>query len=264
MRQNGICSMVKRFSAHCALKDADIALLQRLLASESRNVRAGEVLWRAGEPSDSLLILQTGWACTARYLQDGSRQVQEVFLPGDILGLYELAFGDRRNDATMLTDGIVSELPHHQVLELFATSARMTAVLFAISNQHQAILAERLVVLAQRSARERVAHFLCECRARLLETEQNCGQAFLLPLTQQDLADTLGMSAVHVSRTFSSLAEEGLVHRNHFHLTINDPDRLAKMANFDGSYLKVFWEEEEEALTATGQPHAETSRTIRT
>ncbi|MEC9482633.1 MAG: Crp/Fnr family transcriptional regulator [Halomonas sp.] len=235
--------MVKRFGAHCALKDTDIALLQALATSESREVKAGDILWRTGETADALLILQQGWACTTRYLQDGSRQVQEIFLPGDILGLYELAFGDRRDDATMLTDGIVSELPHHQVLEIFSRSPRMTAVLFAISNQHQAILAERLVVLARRSARERIAHFLCECRARLLATEEADADGFLLPLTQQDLADALGLSAVHISRTFTSLAEEGLVQRNHFHLMIRDPERLAEVANFDGSYLRVYWEE---------------------
>lgn len=251
--------MVKRFGAHGTLKDTDIALLETLVGSEPREVKAGELLWREGETADSLLMLDAGWACSARYLQDGSRQLLEVFLPGDALGLYEFALGDRRSDIAMLTDGWVSELSHQRVLELFAASPRMAAVFFAITNQHQAILAERLVVLARCSARERLAHFLCECRARLLGPERAGKDGFELPLTQQDLADALGLSAVHVSRTFTGLADEGLVQRNHFHLIIRDPARLAQVAGFNDHYLQVFWEGEDGKAHVAAQTLTEQS-----
>ncbi|WP_072825254.1 Crp/Fnr family transcriptional regulator [Modicisalibacter ilicicola] len=236
--------MVKRIDAHRTLERKDIALLEKLFDREFRQVSAGESLWREGENADSLVFLQAGWACSARYHKDGSRQLLEIFLPGDVLGLCRIALSDRRTDAVMLTDGWISELPYSSLLELFNESPNTAALLFAIANQRMAMLAERQIIMAHRSARERTAHFICECHTRLLETGATCREEFLLPLTQQDLADALGMSAVHVSRTFSHLAQEGLVYRNQFQLVILDSDRLKEMAAFDDRYLRIVWNDE--------------------
>lgn len=228
--------MIKRFGAHCTLDQGDVALLARL-GSEPRQVRAGDILWREGDPAASLLIVHAGWLYSAKYLQDGTRQLLEVLISGDILGFYGLTTGIRCSEAVLLTDGWVSELPYQEVLDLFASSPRMTTALFAMSNQRRAIIAERLMVMARRTAREKIAHFLCECRTRLLETAQVSEEGFILPLTQQDIADALGMSAVHVSRTFTSLTEEGLVQRKHFRLVIPNPAKLEELAGFDKQYL---------------------------
>ncbi len=229
--------MLKRFGHFVSLSEAETALLSEL-ERDSRPVAAGDWLWHEGDPADTLLVLSEGWACSARYLPDGSRQLLEVFLPGDILGIFELVTGERRNDVSMLTDGQVSEYPYTRVFELFERSERLKTALFAIANQHQAMLAERLVSVARRNARERLAHFLCECRARLPGSMNDTAtQSFLLPLSQQDLADALGMSTVHVSRTFTALACLGLVRRQHFHMVILDPRRLECMADFNGDYL---------------------------
>ena len=112
-----------------------------------------------------------------------------------------------------------------------------------------------------RSARERLAHFICECHTRLLETGETYREEFSLPLTQQDLADTLGMSAVHVSRTFSQLAREGLVCRNQFQLIILDSDRLKAVAGFDDRYLRIVWDDEM-ALADADRNFREPPRTL--
>ncbi|GAA5171399.1 MULTISPECIES: Crp/Fnr family transcriptional regulator [Halomonadaceae] len=234
--RNATNPMLKRLSALVSLTDGEIELLEGL-TFEMRKVTAGEWLWHEGDSADSLLVISEGWGCSARYLSDGSRQLFATYLPGDILGIFELLSGIRRNDVSMLTDGRVCEYSYSSIFTLLNASNSVRSALFVIANQHQAMLAERLVSVARRNARESLAHFLCECRARLLEFLPDDVDGFQLPLSQQDLADALGMSTVHISRTFSALACQGLVRRQHFHIVILDPQRLAEMADFDDHYL---------------------------
>ena len=234
--RNATNPMLKRLSALVSLTDGEIELLEGL-TFEMRKVTAGEWLWHEGDRADSLLVISEGWGCSARYLSDGSRQLFATYLPGDILGIFELLSGIRRNDVSMLTDGRVCEYSYSSIFTLLNASNSVRSALFVIANQHQAMLAERLVSVARRNARESLAHFLCECRARLLEFLPDDVDGFQLPLSQQDLADALGMSTVHISRTFSALACQGLVRRQHFHIVILDPQRLAEMADFDDHYL---------------------------
>lgn len=229
--------MIRRLQHIVSLTRAELALLVDMKRAP-RAVSAGDWLWHEGDSADTLLVLREGWACSARYLPDGSRQLLEIFLPGDILGFGELADGARRNDVSMLTDGEISEYSYSHLRELFERAPRLRSALFVIANQRQAMLAERLVSIARRNARQRLAHFLCECHARLLEPPHDTRQGFLLPLSQQDLADALGMSPVHISRTFSSLACLGLVRRQHYHILILDPVRLERLAGFNGTYLQ--------------------------
>ncbi|MBZ9539391.1 Crp/Fnr family transcriptional regulator [Modicisalibacter tunisiensis] len=229
--------MVRRLQRFVSLTNAELALLADM-ERDSRAVSAGDWLWQEGDSADTLVVFTEGWGCSARYLPDGSRQLLEVFLPGDILGIGELVDGKRRSNVSMLTDGRISEYSYHRLRELFERAPRLRSALFVIANQRQAMLAERLVSIARRNARQRLAHFLCECHARLLEPPHDTRQGFLLPLSQQDLADALGMSPVHISRTFSSLACLGLVRRQHYHMLILDPVRLERLAGFNGTYLQ--------------------------
>ncbi|MDW5378380.1 Crp/Fnr family transcriptional regulator [Halomonas sp. HP20-15] len=240
--------MLKRLSALVSLNDVEVELLESL-TFEMREVTAGEWLWHEGDSAESLLVISEGWGCSARYLSDGSRQLLATYLPGDILGIFELLSGIRRNDVSMLTDGRVCEYSYSSIFTLLTASNRMRSALFVIANQHQAMLAERLVSVARRNARESLAHFLCECRERLLEFLPDDVDGFQLPLSQQDLADALGMSTVHISRTFSALACQGLVRRHHFHMVILDPQRLAEMADFDDHYLNC-----DKRILATNTP----------
>ncbi|MGC3875318.1 Crp/Fnr family transcriptional regulator [Halomonas sp. GXIMD04776] len=251
MNQDVFDNIFKCLDIHRILEREDMALLENLPDAELRSLKAGEYLWREGEAASALLFLHAGWACSTHYHKDGSRQLLEIFLPGDVLGLCRVAMGNRRTNAVMLTDGRVCELPYSSLVTLFNYSPDMAALLFAIANQRQAMLAERQIVMTHQSAKQKLAHFICECHTRLLEIGVPGQDEFLLPLTQQDLADTLGMSAVHISRTFSQLAEEELVLRHSFQLIILDAVRLRKVAAFDERYLRIMWTER--ALFVPGQ-----------
>ena len=62
-------------------------------------------------------------------------------------------------------------------------------------------------------------------------------EGYACPLTQYLLADALGLSAIHVNRVLRRLREDGLVTFRDGHVTFNDYDRLAALAEFDPVYL---------------------------
>ncbi|MDG4869031.1 helix-turn-helix domain-containing protein, partial [Guyparkeria sp. 1SP6A2] len=90
---------------------------------------------------------------------------------------------------------------------------------------------------ARRSARKKMAHFLHEMYLRLRQTNDDISGQFRLPLSQEQLADILGLSPVHVSRTFTALSEDGLVFRDRHHVTIPDLEALSTEGEFDDCYL---------------------------
>nr|WP_163500710.1 Crp/Fnr family transcriptional regulator [Halomonas socia] len=228
--------IIRHFNHYCALSEDDKRLLNDLEQSPTE-IKAGAQLWEEGDRATEFCTLRTGWAYSYRYLENGNRQILEVYLPGDIIGLSEFAFSQRLAGVQMIEDGVVCHFPHACMLELFRQSTTLTSVLFAISSRQQALLTERLVNLARRSARQKLAHFLLEMYVRLRQTEPDGGAAFRLPLSQEQLADILGLSPVHVSRTFSALGEDDLVHRDRHQLLIPDMEALAHEGEFDQCYL---------------------------
>ncbi|MBR2513322.1 MAG: Crp/Fnr family transcriptional regulator [Halomonas sp.] len=228
--------IIRHFSHYCSLTEEEKQLLDSLEQSPT-TVKAGALLWEAGATADEFCTIRSGWAYSFRQLENGDRQILEVFLPGDIIGLREFAFSQRLDSVRMITDCEVCHFPHRRMLEIFRQSLTLTSVLFAISSRQQALLIERLINLARRTARQKMAHFLHEMYIRLRQTNRDIGGQFRLPLSQEQLADVLGLSPVHVSRTFSALSEEGLVFRDRHHVTIPDLDALATEGEFDDCYL---------------------------
>jgi len=111
-----------------------------------------------------------------------------------------------------------------------------TAILWALSRD-EAMVVEHLIDIGRRNAVERVAHFLLELGSRLTLIGMGTRSGYACPLTQYHLADTLGLSAVHVNRALRQLREEGLLTFRSGQVTFENYDRLIEFAGFDPSYL---------------------------
>ncbi|MGM0614501.1 MAG: Crp/Fnr family transcriptional regulator [Pseudomonadota bacterium] len=231
-------SIIRHFEHYRRLSSEEKDILASL-EKYPESVSAGTTLWQEGKEASEFCILSSGWAYSYRHLENGVRQIMEIFLPGDIIGLREFAFNERLDGVTMIEDGTVCSVTHRRMLELFDDSVTLATVIFAISSRQQALLCERLVTLARRTARQRLAHFLCEMYTRLEQTMDKCNASFYLPLSQQQLGDLLGMTPVHVSRTLSAMSEEAIIFRNHHTINIPDLKILARVANFNDRYLNA-------------------------
>lgn len=181
--------------------------------------------------ADHLCRLIEGWACRAHLLRDGTRQITDVLLPGDLLSEGMAAHGDHGGEtfacgmarvAILRRDHFARTSPSafHRIRE----QARETEL---------RILRSRLVSLGRQNARERVAHFFAELHARLDRSGLVVDDGFTCPLTQEQVADVLGLTSVHINRTLQQLRAEGLLLIRRPNVVILDLRRLHDVGDFD-------------------------------
>ena len=230
--------VMRGLSTQGALSPEDKALLLGLELSP-RYMSASEVLWQESEEADLFCVVKEGWAYSYRNLKNGSKQVLKFYLPGDIIGIRDFGFTRRLASAAMINKGVICPFSYQQLFELFGRSS-LAAGIVATATRQQAQLSERLIYLGKYSAHEQLAHFLYEIYLRLKRIKAVRDNSFFMPLTQELISDALGMSPVHVSRTFSMLREEGLVIRNRQHVKLPDPEALARLVEFNDSYIDEF------------------------
>ena len=228
--------LARKLGNFVALSDAELEVLAGLHRRRRKFV-AGRDLVHQGQTHQAAYILAEGWVCSYKLLRDGSRQIVDFQIPGDFLGLRSVLFRTADHNIEPVTPVEASEVLESDLLQAFATTPRLaTAVLWAASRD-EAMVVEHLVGIGRRNALERTAHFLLELSARLTLVGRGTREGFVCPLSQYQLADALGLSAVHINRVLRELREDGLLTFQKGQVTIHDVDRLAELAEFDRAYL---------------------------
>ncbi len=228
----GSC-IVAQFRRHAELEDHEVDLLLAL-EDDVQDFSAGTILSEAGREAGCFFSLHSGWACATRVLADGQRQVLDIFLAGQIMGMRDIGFTKTQTELTALTDVRACPFPSEYLDEVFERSPRLARIFFLKLVREHALLTERIINIGRRSATHRLAHFLLEMKVRLHVPEP----AFEMPLNQDVIADALGISSVHVSRTLGQLRDEGLVRVDRNRVLIDDLDGLVELAGFDPAYLE--------------------------
>jgi CRP-like cAMP-binding protein len=165
------------------------------------------------------------------------RQIVDFQMPGDFLGLRSVLLRTSDHSFEPIVDIEAAEVLKSDLLEAFARTPRLaTAILWAASRD-EAMVVEHLVGIGRRDADSRMAHFLLELGSRLALVGMSSKDGFDCPLTQYHLADTLGLSAVHVNRVLRQLRERGLVTFRDGRVTFHDYGALMDLADFDPAYL---------------------------
>jgi len=202
------------------------------LEDEQRQVRRGTILVGEGERARDLYIVQKGWLLSSVLLGNGGRQIMRIGLPGDILGLPHLAFQEAPETITAITDAVLCPLDRDRLSGLFAAHPRLAALLFAITVAERTALADRLASVGRTPARARVAALLCDVFARHRMTEGPEADRVVVPMTQEEIGDATGLTAVHVNRMIRGLVDEGIIERSGTTMRLLDERRLAAEANF--------------------------------
>ncbi len=230
--------LLQKLSQLLRLTNEETAFVQSLHEPTRTFKRRREVLVQ-GRSYDYVFLICDGVAVRYKALPDGSRQGLGFVLSGDFIGFPASLFATAVNSVVALTDVTVSAIPLRRFVDMFRQFPRLGAALFWSTASEIARCDERLVDLGRRSAYERLAHLLSQLLMRLRAVGQADGGSFVLPLTQELMADLLGLSTPHLNRMVRMLREEGLVTIEDHHVTVHDFESLAALAGFDEGYLSV-------------------------
>ncbi|WP_338665170.1 Crp/Fnr family transcriptional regulator [Pararoseomonas sp. SCSIO 73927] len=209
------------------------ALLLEGLARPARSCPAGDEIGEHGAPLRPRLI-RSGWAGAVRTLQDGRRQIFRLLLPGDCIGISATPAALAVSTTLALTPLETVELePVTAALRDDPERHAALATAFALeAARAEAGLLDHLMRLGRQTALERTAHLLLELRDRLAAVGLGGVTHFPLPLTQEVLADTLGLSTVHMNRTLQELRRLRLLRLDKGQAELLDPARLAGIADY--------------------------------
>ena len=222
--------VIRHIRALSAVSDAELELLRSLGERRERFV-AGEELVSEGDLAVHPRFILSGWACRQRVLPDGRRQIFSFLLPGDGIGL------DRRTGpepATVVALTALETVDAAPVVNAVQAGRApgLARALAAIEPLEHQLLLDHMVRLGRQTAYERVAHFLLELQRRLEITGLGDNQRFPLPLTQEIMADALGLSIVHVNRTLQQLRRERLLELRSGVTILLQRDQLANIADY--------------------------------
>lgn len=216
------------------------------LLREDKAFAAEQQVLTEGQRYPRLYVVKSGWAMAYKLTVDGDRQITSFLLPGDVMCPNATVLGVADHYVETLTEVVVYVVDGTALHDLTTRHPRLgMALIWCELQAQQALLAEHLVNVGQRSAEERVAHLIVELWRRLQILGRADEPTIPLPLSQAVIGDSLALSPTHVSRTLGELADKKLIevhYRAPRSLTILDPKGLEVLAGFDDGYLHL-WEQ---------------------
>ena len=230
--------LVRKLKGFVALSDADKALLEQICAP-SQIVPAQTDLVCEGDAPKGVFVILEGMACRHKVRATGARQIMAYLLPGDLCDL-DVALLDTMDHAiTTMSACRVVCIPPKVIAEVMQHHPQLARALRMTTLVDEATLREWLVNVGCRSGLERVAHLFCELRVRMQAVSLADGDSYDMPITQVNLADTTGMSTVHLNRSLQELRRQGLITLRQRRMTILDLPRLRTLAEFKANYLHL-------------------------
>jgi CRP-like cAMP-binding protein len=223
-------AVVRRLRALGALSESEQELLRSLGDRRERFAAGEELATEGGLPGRPRFIL-SGWACRQRVLSDGRRQIFSFLLPGDGFALARPLAPELTTIVALTPVETADAEPALEAAQGGRASGLARALAAAERTEHSLLL-DHMVRLGRQTAYERVAHFLLELQQRLETAGLGDSQRFPLPLTQEILADALGLSIVHVNRTLQQLRRERLIELRSSVAILLDRDQLAQIADY--------------------------------
>jgi len=214
----------------------------KVLHTQRRLVTIDSDLLTDGDTMRAVLIVSDGWTFRYKLLADGRRQILNFILPGDTIGSAASLFSCATCSVRTVTNVGVCVLGAQQLAEITRHFPRLAQALGSVFLQAESIVAEQVVRIGRRTAYERLAHLLLELLLRLQVIGRADRASYDLPLTQEILVDSLGLSGVHVNRTLRQLRADGLIRLKDHRIMIGNVERLIKVAGFEPAYLEPMYD----------------------
>ena len=230
--------MIRKFERRASLSDADREALIELPFRMTR-AEPGRYLVREGAVADHSILIISGLAYRHKISADGSRQIVSIHIPGDFVDLEGSLLKVADHNVQALTRCDLATVPRAALREVLLAHPQVAYAMWIDTLIDASIFREWIMNVGRRDARERLAHIFCEFALRLESAGMGSTTGYELPMTQEQLADATGLTAVHVNRTLKAMDAEGLIKRERRFILIPDWEKLRTVAGFSELYLHL-------------------------
>jgi len=226
----GSC-FAERLERYLPLTDKEKHALETLEDSQ-RDLPRGATIVREKDSCNEMFVLRHGWAMSYLILDDGSRQILRLHFPGDMFGIASSAYAESTESLVTMSEATICPFDKMALRTVFEQHPRLAALFFIIAQAERVSLTDRLASLGRTSAKARVAALLADMLVRLRFFNKQVGAMIPLRLTQEEIGDATGLTAVHVNRMLRQLEEDGLIRREMGRVTLLNEVQLAQAANY--------------------------------
>ncbi|MDB5869414.1 MAG: cyclic nucleotide-binding protein [Polaromonas sp.] len=184
------------------------------------------------KPSGKLFTLYAGWAFRYKTLSDGRRQILNFLLPGDLIGLQQEFSDGAMHGIEAVTDISLCVFPREGLWALFRRHPNLGYDITWLAAREEGMVDDNLLSAGRRNAAERVAMLLMHLHRRLERLGLAQDGSVEFPISQQHIADTLGLSLVHTNKTLRRLRILGLHEIRNGRLWLRNPKALQRLADY--------------------------------
>lgn len=216
-----------------AFEETEFEAVQRFKIGD-RVLPAGRHLYRPGETCSELYNVLDGWVALYQIIRNGRRQILDFALPGSFLGYQPDLSAALLHGAECITDVSVCVFPRSPFPDFVKENPRLGDRLAVMAARDTIMVHDHLTNVGCRSAQARIAYLLLTlCMRVKRNAKAHAAPEVVIPLTQNYIADALGMTSVYVSHTLRQLRENNLLTFKGGKLQVLDPDGLADIGDFD-------------------------------
>lgn len=230
-----VTPLIRRLKSHSALSERDEAALRDIVHKEAE-VKRGQYIARERTPHNACYVLMSGLAISHKINGEGGRQIIGIFFPGEILNLEGLFIEISDQNIQALRSAQLASFECGQLMDLMGSNPAIGHALLR-EVLLKSVIARRWLAGRGVDTATRIAHLLCEVGVRLEGCTETPRDHYELPLTQEQLAEIVGVTALHAGRVLRMLEEDGLLRRTGRVIEILDWARLASRADFQEDYL---------------------------
>ena len=233
-----LAALAERLGARGPLDAADVQAIV-VLPCSLRHYEANQYILRERDLPKYCSFLVRGMVFRHKIVADGGRQIVSIHLPGDVIDPQNILLGEADHNIQALTAASVAQIARGDMLDLCFAHPNVGKALWRETLIEASIFREWVANVGRRDARARTAHMICELATRREAAGLGLRDSYELPMTQEQLGDALGLTAVHVNRTLRALQDDGLIGRSKRSVRIADWERLRTAADFTSNYLHL-------------------------
>jgi CRP-like cAMP-binding protein len=230
--------LIRKLNSIHLLSEDDVAAIGSLPLRRHDVPENTDVVLEGDKPVECCLLLE-GFLCRYKIVGDGQRQIFSFHIPGDMPDLQSLYLNVMDHSVGALTPSRLAFIPHAAMAALMRERPNLMVAFWRGALIDAAVFREWLAGVDRRSARQRIAHLICEMYVLLDAVDLAPNGRIELPITQAELGDALGLSTVHVNRVLQDLRRDGLIVSEGRFTSVPEWERLAHAGDFDPGYLHL-------------------------